>query len=98
METIKLTVGEQKYRAMVNDLMAKNDPQASLEIECQTSSKARSLRRMFYMWKKNLFPWEQSFMDKYEYKLRGRVLLVEPKLDWKPEESQNVPNSQGVSS
>lgn len=91
----KLTGGEIKFRAMVDDLMVMEKPQ--MTIGCPNSSKARSLRRMFYYWIANLAEMERNFMSTIEFKVLGRTILVQRKADWQPVEvlgDSNVSNSE----
>ncbi len=91
--TQKISVGELKFRSMVSDLMAMESP--GMLIECATSSKARSLRRMFYTWGKRIAPYEQKFLENISYSLKGRVLVVEHRATWTPKEIPHVSTSQG---
>lgn len=96
MEEKKLNANEAKFRAMVSDLMAMDKP--SMTVECKTSSRARNLRRMFYIYGERIAERERRFLTQITYKLHGRFILIEPKSDWTPKEvSQNVPPSQGES-
>lgn len=92
----RISVGEQKFRAMVNDLMTMDKP--SMLVATVSSSKARSLRRMFYSWRENLAEMEKNFMKSIEFKLMGRHICVERKADWTPVETEgvsNVPEGEG---
>lgn len=93
----RITVGEKKFRAMVDDLMVMDKP--SMNIDCTTSSKARSLRRQFYTWRTNLAEMERKFMEHLEFRVTGRYLAVIPKADWTPVEKgvANVSEDQGKS-
>lgn len=95
--TQKLTGGEVKFRALVQELF---DPAKALglEIDCKTSSKARNLRRAFYRWTTNLAEMERNHMAKFTYIVKGRILSVTPKITWeekKPEGESLVSNSPG---
>ena len=87
-ETQKLSVGEIKFRSMVNDLMVMDKP--FMNIECPNASKARSLRRCFYLWRETLAEMEKNFMAKLEFKVQGRNITVLPKHDWTPKEVSNA--------
>jgi len=96
--TQQLSIGELKFRKMVNDLFSK--PKGTeLSIDCPTSSKARSLRRMFYIWQTKLAAQEQDFIAKYQFKVNGRTLTIVPVFDWtaQSKESTHAPNSEGES-
>jgi hypothetical protein len=96
--TYKITVGEKKFRAMVEDLMVMKDPR--MNIQAPNQSKARSLRRSFYTWRENLAGYERKFLQDFEFKVIGRLLVVSKKANWQPEEVQgesSVSNSQGES-
>jgi hypothetical protein len=96
--TQKLSVGELKFRKMVEELGGK--PKGTIfHIDCPTSSKARALRRMFYIWQTKLAPREQNLISKFQYKVKGRTLHIVPLFDWtaKSKEVPNVSPSQGKS-
>jgi hypothetical protein len=76
---------------MTTPQFAKN----GVSIECPSSSKARNLRRMFYHWQARLVEMDRNFMEKFEYKLNGREVKVQPKFDWTPKEVANVSTNQG---
>src|SRR5690349_778767 len=97
--TQQITVGEAKFRALVQSLF---DPAKSqgVEIDCKTSSKARNLRRAFYRWTNNLAEMERNHMAKFTYTVSGRMLSVIPKITWEeqsPEGESRVSNSSGQS-
>lgn len=94
-QTQRVSIGELKFRAMVSDLMTM--PYPAMVIHCPTSSKARSLRRMFYTWGKNIAERERIFLEKIEYKLVGRTITVQEKASWLPVEKgvEDVSESQG---
>lgn len=91
METQKITVGEMKFRSMVNDLMVMDNP--AMTIDCPSSSKARSLRRQFYNWRENLTEFEGRFMLDFEFKLIGRSISISRKADWQPVETATLGDS-----
>lgn len=95
-KTETISAGEAKFRAMVQDLMTMEHP--SMTIEFPSASKARSIRRQFYTWGKNLAPMSQNFLARLQYKLIGRTISIEEKASWTPIEKGadvNVPESQG---
>lgn len=96
-QTQRVTVGEMKFRSMVNDLMVMEKP--GTIIQAPNSSKARSLRRSFYNWTKNLAEMERTFMENMVYRVVGRTIFVEQKADWQPIETGvvHVPSSESKS-
>lgn len=93
----KLSVGEIKFRDLVQNLY---HPQGryGVDIDCQTSSKARNLRRAFYRWTENLAEMERNYMAHFTFVVKGRMLSVTPKITWeekKPEGESLVSNSPG---
>lgn len=96
-QTQLLSVGELKFRRMISDLMTMEKPH--INIQCSNSSKARSVRRCFYNWEKNLPEQERRFLLRIEYKVVGRLIIVAEKADWQPIEvsgESNVSTSQSV--
>lgn len=95
-ETQKLSVGEMKFRSMVSDLMVMEVPRMEVEVP-PPLSKARNLRRMFYFWGNKLPAYERKFMNTLTFKLRGRVIVIERRLDFQPKEIANATSNQGES-
>lgn len=92
----KLNINEAKFRSMVSDLMTMKEPR--MVIEVNTASRARNLRRMFYIYGERIAEYERKFLANICYKLQGSRIIVELKAQWQPKEISTELGSSNVSS